>query len=885
MAKKTPIDDVLEWSASLSPWRQDALRRLASAPKLSQADDDELFAIVQKQAGFKLPKEPPEPVPLTKAHFAVSGGSTPLQLKAIRAIQNVNALGPKGVEFEPAGLTIVYGLNGSGKSGFSRILRTACRTRIEDPKKLKVLANVYGAAAAVPQEAEIVIDAGAGDETLNWKATAPALEKLLSVGVFDSAAAQLYVDAGNQIRFLPFGLDLAYRLNEVCLALKERFSKSNSAVAEKLQLAAIRFTQARPTAAQKFYGELRGGTTDKEIDAAASFTQDKEARREELSRLLATGSTATVDLNALAIWCDDVAKQGDATADALSVSELKKYVKLRRDAADARAAASVGADKLFVNEPLPGVGGETWRRLWIAAREFSVTDAYPGKSYPVTLDGDEAAACVLCHQPLDKVASQRLKRFAEYVDGALAASASTAESAVAEALEALPSLAFLDEKTWNPRVAQITARDAALGAALGEFRTAATVRLTKAKEILLADPPLDEAGVPEGPLVASSDKLAGLANTIREEMKAIADAETEENKAKLRLELAELEDRKVLAAGKATLTTRRDLYKELDWHNAALAEIQTTTITKKANSLVDTHLTGAVQDQFDAERKELQIDHLKVGLTRKTDQTRASFTPATGAKIAAQVSEILSEGEQRALALAGFFTEVTLTKGSGPIVVDDPVSSLDRQRSKRVAKRLAKEAGKRQVVVFTHDLIFFNELAGEADALGLNPRSVTIFNGQGSTGLVDPAGAPWMGLRVNKRIARLRQDFPVVRKHHNVSPTEYEIGMKNLYRNLRDTYERAVEECIFHDVVRRGTERIETLKLRNVRLSDALAVRFHEGMTKANTYSHDNSASGAVTIPEPDEFKKDLDAFEALIADLAAEAKDAEAARPSMKKK
>jgi hypothetical protein len=35
-----------------------------------------------------------------------------------------------------------------------------------------------------------------------------------------------------------------------------------------------------------------------------------------------------------------------------------------------------------------------------------------------------------------------------------------------------------------------------------------------------------------------------------------------------------------------------------------------------------------------------------------------------------------------------------------------------------------------------------------------------------------------------------------------------------------------------------------------VHLSDALAVRFHEGMSKANTYSHDNPAAATVAVPD-----------------------------------
>ena len=100
---------------------------------------------------------------------------------------------------------------------------------------------------------------------------------------------------------------------------------------------------------------------------------------------------------------------------------------------------------------------------------------------------------------------------------------------------------------------------------------------------------------------------------------------------------------------------------------------------------------------------------------------------------------------------------------------------------------------------------------------------------------------------------------------------------------MRDTYERVIEEVIFCDIVRRKVDNIETQKLRYVQLSDALAIRFHEGMTKANTYSHDNPASGTVPVPPPDEFDQDVEFVEKLIVDIGADQKLAESNRPSMK--
>ena len=211
-----PTDDILSWSAGLAPWRRDALRRLACSSKLDDSDHEEIFALVKKKAGFALATEPPTPDPLTKSHLSSAQAGPSIELKKIENIQHVNQLVPSAsLEFKPGGLTLIYGLNGSGKSGFVRIFRTACRTRIENPAKLKILADVYSSSSG-PQEADIIIDKGAGDESIHWTPALAASEDLLQVAVFDTSAAQLYIDSGNQIRFLPFGLALPHKLNELC---------------------------------------------------------------------------------------------------------------------------------------------------------------------------------------------------------------------------------------------------------------------------------------------------------------------------------------------------------------------------------------------------------------------------------------------------------------------------------------------------------------------------------------------------------------------------------------------------------------------------------------------------------------------------------------------
>ncbi|SPL62480.1 AAA family ATPase [Ochrobactrum soli] len=875
-----PIDDVLEWSNKLSSWKQDALRRLATRNDLTEADAGELLALVKSAAGFKLSVAPPQVVPFTKAHFG-GGKHQPIILKGIANVQNVNRLTANAsLTFCPKALTVVYGRNGSGKSGFVRILRTACRTRVENPAKLKVLADVYGGVVG-PQTAEIVIDSGAGDTTIPWTPGATASPQLMQVAVFDTASAQLYVDGGSQIQFLPFGLALPHRLNSVCLGLKEKLeSERATEIGDKVSLTTIAFSSQRETVALQFEKALNKSTTDAQIDAAAAFTEDDQRRFDEITAALSAGAAAVADINALLKWVDSLVVECEVVVAAFNDTALEQFANLCAASIAARQAATLAAGELFTDEPLPGVGSDTWRALWAAARDYSVNEAYTGQIFPVLIADDREAACVLCQQPLQPDGASRMQRFQKFMDDTLDATAMKAEQAVLDALAKIDELTCLRAEDFSNRLEQVRKRDAALADTLSTFQVSAVKR----RSIVLAR--LRGEGSDAAPSIdVPTQEVRAFALKLKAEKERLVQADNTEERAKLVSEKANLEDCRTLAANKSKLVTRRDLLVIDDAYEKALSDVQTRGITQRANELLDTHLTTAVVSRFDAERARFDITHLNVGLARKSGQTKAEFAVDPKTKLTKVTSEILSEGEQRALALAGFLTEVALTDGSGPIVIDDPVSSLDRDRSSKVADRIAEEATKRQVIVFTHDIIFFNELCRTADAVGIEPVTVALFSDKAAAGKVDRNGMVWKGLNVAKRIGRIRNDATPLAKIHASSPADYEVLVKNLYGRLRDIYERVVEEVIFRDIVRRGVDVVQTQLLRYVRLSDELAIRFHLGMTRANTHSHDNPAADTVAVPTPDEFTEHIVDLETLIADLKAESEAAEAARPQMKPK
>lgn len=875
-----PIDDIVAWSNTQAPWRQDCLRRLAIANDLSDSDEAALLGMIKQAAGLELAEAPPAADPFTKAHF--SGGShTPIVLKGIANIAGVNRLvANASLGFCPKALTVVYGRNGSGKSGFVRILRTACRTRIENAATLKVLADVYGDGKGA-LSADIMIDAGAGDVPIAWTPGMTAAPQLGQVAVFDTASAQLYVDGGNKIRYLPFGLALPHRLNTVCLAFKAVLeAEQQTAVGTKISLTTVAFLPVRETAAQSFNRSVSKATTDAAIAEASTFSEVDSARLTEVTAILSAGSTAAADMSNLASWVDTLAIECAAAETSFSEVALAASTELKGKALSAREAAKLAAGALFDDEPLDGVSSESWRRLWRAARDYSVAEAYPDQSFPVLPTEVSEAACVLCQQPLLPDGAARMQRFQAYMDDTLDTAATKAEQAVADAIAALPVFKQLSAADFAERIEQIRSRDGALADALAAFQQSVIARSTEAAARLAGDA---EKAVPV--LAPLTEAVKVLAGKLADEKTALVKASDAEERLKLETEKAELEDRKILNANAEKLTTRRDLMLTDAAYAKALSLVATTGITKRANELLDTHLTSAVVSQFDAERERFEIKHLKIGLARKSGQTKAEFEVNPQTTLTKITSQILSEGEQRALALAGFLTEVTLTDGSGPIVVDDPVSSLDRDRSAKVADRIAEEACKRQVVVFTHDMVFFNELCRAADEVGIEPVTVALFSDLDAAGKVDPAGMVWKGLNVGKRIGHIKNRFAPMPKLYAASPADYEYQIKGLYGRLRDTYERVIEEVIFCDIVRRGSDVVQTQMLRFVTVPDDLAIQFHEGMSRANTHSHDNPAADTVPVPKPDEFQAHLAELEKLVADFKVAKEQAEAARPQMKPK
>ena len=226
----TLLNDILKWATiSLTAWQRDALRRLFQKEVLDQQDLDDLYAMLKSAHGVP-DSENREPDPLSQKHLPVqTANAAPVTLRAMRELKHVNRI-PNGqiLEFSPKGMTVIYGGNAAGKSGYSRVLKQACRAR-DSLETVHPDAFDIKAIKSIP-ESTFDIEINGTVTSLNWKRGVEPPNDLSTIAVFDAKCARAYLDEGD-VAYLPYGLDIVESLGQHVLPeLTRRLKTEISAI-------------------------------------------------------------------------------------------------------------------------------------------------------------------------------------------------------------------------------------------------------------------------------------------------------------------------------------------------------------------------------------------------------------------------------------------------------------------------------------------------------------------------------------------------------------------------------------------------------------------------------------------------------------------------------
>lgn len=241
------------------------------------------------------------------------------------------------------------------------------------------------------------------------------------------------------------------------------------------------------------------------------------------------------------------------------------------------------------------------------------------------------------------------------------------------------------------------------------------------------------------------------------------------------------------------------------------------------------------------------------------------------------VSTVLSEGEQTCVAIASFLAEQSTANHKSALIFDDPISSLDHKWRSVVAKRLVQGASDRQIIIFTHDLVFLNDLEDYAERLGVSFESRHLDRRPDIVGIVNDS-LPWDGMKIKARIDALEKEARELgRERHNLTEEKYKACARSFYSKLRTSWERALEEVGLSHTVMRHRDYINPKGLKNISALDIVACEvWSENYGSCCDYvdAHDASRGRNQTLPEPDALTADVQALSNWIADLKEKHKD-----------
>jgi energy-coupling factor transporter ATP-binding protein EcfA2 len=787
-------EQIIQWSSTRPAWQRAVLRRVATGDHFSNADYDELVVdlLAPKQAeaiAFSLAELP-----------QVDLDDPPVALVSMAELKHVNALASEGpLTFEPTGLNIVYGDNGSGKSGYARLLKRIARARHRE----EVLSDVFRDTALAEPNAALTVKVGDEERSLAWPdSTVPELQRML---FYDEACGRASASSEFELPYRPSALFVMDGLIEACVAIRARID-SKLEVNAKMQRPMPMVDEAiRETDVGKYLTKLSGDSSLETLDSllqeradSAELLHDlkgQEARLQSTDWAKQTG-TLTREADKLeSIRTHLIGLHAALGDDALGdLEEERRRLRVVGEAADLLAEA-------FQSEPLPGVGTSPWRELWEAGRRFSETHAYPDDAYPVAANGSK---CVLCQQTLDEDARQRLSRFERFVQDDTQERLRASRAKWVSRLEGLDTLSVTSESVeTNLRDLEAehaeSVREVRLILAEYEDVRVQAVNALKSGGLLSRRSPTPHETTAElaANAAAARTEAGDLSNptAVREKLAAVT--------AK-RKELELLQEVKNVRDDIADEVRRLKEREDLETAKGAAA---TGPITQKIVQLSEDSITEVLRDTFTRETERLRLERVTIAKTRADRGAVLHQPKLVGARQNVTLPRVFSEGERTALGLAAFFTEAQLDASQSALILDDPVSSLDHIRRGLVAARLAAFAEARQVIVFTHDVSLVADLKREAKGLGVPvvERSVTRGRrGERKPG-VSSAKHPWKAKDVPERLGELRSELARIKRDcGDWDESTYEDKVAMWAGNLSESWERIFSQEVVGPILAEG---------------------------------------------------------------------------------
>jgi len=774
--KKAIVDFLWEWTVNQKDWSKLLIDKIVTTESpLSTADRSEVFNYFLQSINLHsgLPS-------LTIIKPSYSPTEKQIELDSLSDITGVNRLAKnQRIEFSK-NITVIYGENGTGKTGYSRILKTLGFSY--DVNKT-ILPNIY--LSDEPQSAKVDFKSNGDYKTFTWNGTNNDSE-LQNISVFNSNCVQISLKDRNLI-VSPMGFHLfqlvSEELNELMqlLSIKITTHPTNLRWRDNLTIGTTQYN---------YINSLSANSTVNELTVLSNFTPEHQttltAKETELANLniklmqneIQEMRSQIQDLNRLIEKIQKV-------QNILSETNLQTLINYNKEISELENRTHSGIKEIAEQQGIAFYQTDEFNNFIKAADNYINIINKP--EYP-----DEESICVYCLQPLGNSAKELLKSYRILLNDRTQERLNTLrvkKENLIQLISEIETNLTLNQPCFGVNEHQVAIQPNELtdyNHKLGTYKNAfITCSIAQDDSFIF-----DYQTVLEF-LISKRTAINEILNQKSDMLLNIAIVETT-----LKKDINELKDRKYLSEKVDEVKIAIKNHEIVKILNSNANSFNTSTISRRTSTAREELLQQKFEDIFKNEMKALRQANISINLKFVTDRGSSKITQNISNHT---ITDILSEGEQKAIALAEFLAELQLDNTKAPVVFDDPVNSLDHNIIDEAARRLLKLSSERQVIVFTHSILLFNSFLYFKKEHSFESLSCKFYNSKNEfqiTGIITES---------EEEINKVRSYISKINSIINNTPkdrSEADIA-EDGYGFLRSAIELLVEHEIFQGTVKR----------------------------------------------------------------------------------
>ena len=864
---------IVEWAAKdLPEWEADLVRRLLQDPALGPEQLKQIAKNALCAFGINDENENKECLPPVYELDGLLAETSvePIQLCSIDIVENINAIHSEAkLPFGHSGITLIYGENGSGKSGYSRILKNACFAKHVEPT---LLSNIYKPKTS-KQSARISYLKNGSREEWTWTPGKNHAE-LASINVFDTDCGKTLLDSNNRVTYKPRGADIFDHVSQAIESVKDtiqlKLRSANKPVINGLE---------ESTDVQAWLNRISDKTNSAEVKVSLAWSEQDTSDLINLTSTVAdyeNGTTVKTIAKLKKISAERLPRAIQKLAAAAKILTEKKpdeITKLQTAEVTAKKAYDFSLTTFDKIDPLEGVHSDPWKVLFTAAQDFSTSHAYTESEFPNTSDN---ALCVLCMQPLEDNAKDRLERFWQFMQDKSKVTYDQACTSLKNTKHEIFNLALPEPEAYEPLCNELFET---LGS---DFGLAEAFRTLKARQDFFKTNQPHNA-LYDNRIISAEFIKNSISEKLQDKLKKLQEDISPEKYELDKEKLKKKNNKKLLSDASEKITSYIDNLKHNKNVESGINSLRQTKtrFSGKAKSIISQLVTPDFITNFKAELKAFGIE-LEVDIAPIVKDSDTSHSFSIGAQ---KPGKVLSEGEQKVVSLAAYLAEIKTFSNLSPIVFDDPVSSLDHVYREKIASRLCLEALVRQIIIFTHDLALIMEIDGKCTEMALSRSirpavsSFTVRRNGKDSGFCN-IEAPWRGMSTSSRAHHLEQELNSFKDLYDSDISSYNKKSAMLYCLLREAWESSIEQDLFFDIVSRGRNSVQTTRLGQITIEPSDANRVTTSMSLASSwmYGHDKSRALSENRPTPTEINTHINELRIFASDIATRRKAAEKA-------